>query len=42
MLIEHHKDLQNINIRPGVCGLGRILVYGGMRKNLILLFPVVY
>jgi len=39
MLIEHYKDLQNIKTRPVVCGMGRaFFLYGGMRKNLILLF----
>jgi len=38
MLIEHYKDLQNIKTRPVVCGIGRVFLYGGMRKNLILLF----
>lgn len=38
MLIEHHKDLQNMNTRPLCVGIGRASWYGGMRKNLILLF----
>ncbi len=38
MFIEHYKDLQNIKTRPVVCGMGRAFLYGGMRKNLILLF----